>query len=47
MYTILFMADWKNVLKADPTEWLFKEDDPSEHFFALTDLLYETKADDS
>ena len=33
------MGDWKSVLNADPTDWLLGEDNPSERFFTLTDIL--------
>ena len=31
--------DWKSVLKADPTDWLLGEDNPSVRYFTLVDLL--------
>lgn len=33
------MSGWKDALRADPTEWLLEEDDPSVRYFALRDLL--------
>ncbi|MGD6806703.1 MAG: nitrogen fixation protein NifH [Candidatus Bathyarchaeia archaeon] len=33
------MGDWKKQLKADPTEWLLEEENPSVSYFALTELL--------
>ncbi len=33
------MKDWKRILKADPTDWLLEEDNPSVRYFTLTDLL--------
>ncbi len=33
------MGDWKSNLKADPTNWLLEEDNPSVRFFTLTELL--------
>ena len=33
------MSDWKLVLKADPTEWLLGEDNPSVRCFTLLDIL--------
>lgn len=32
-------TDWKSVLKADPTDWLLAEDNPSVRYFTLVDLL--------
>jgi hypothetical protein len=31
--------NWKSVLKADPTDWLLEEDNPSVRYFTLVDLL--------
>lgn len=31
--------DWKSVLKADPTDWLLEEDNPSVRYFTLKDLM--------
>jgi hypothetical protein len=33
------MGDWKSILKADPTNWLLEEDNPSVRYFTLTELL--------
>ncbi len=33
------MNGWKQVLKADPIDWLLEEDNPSVRYFALTDIL--------
>jgi hypothetical protein len=33
------LRDWKSLLKADPTEWLLGEDNPSARCFTLTDIL--------
>ena len=33
------MSDWRAVLKADPTEWLLEEDNPSVRYFTLRDIL--------
>lgn len=33
------MKDWKHALKADPTDWLLEQDNPSVRYFALIDLL--------
>jgi hypothetical protein len=35
------MGDWKSTLKADPTDWLLEEDNPSVRYFALTEILDE------
>ncbi|MHB8105697.1 MAG: nitrogen fixation protein NifH, partial [Dehalococcoidales bacterium] len=32
-------ADWKSVLKADPTAWLLEESNPSVRYFTLRDIL--------
>ncbi|MHB1314746.1 MAG: nitrogen fixation protein NifH [Christensenellales bacterium] len=32
------MNDWKAVLKADPTDWLLEEENPSVRYFALKDI---------
>jgi hypothetical protein len=31
--------DWKNILKADPTDWLLEPDDPGVRYLALRDLV--------
>jgi len=33
------LRGWKSVLKADPTEWLLGEDNPSVRCFTLIDVL--------
>ena len=33
------MKNWKNILKADPTDWLLEEENPSVRYFALKELL--------
>jgi hypothetical protein len=33
------MDKWRSYLKADPTEWLLEEDNPSVRYFTLTDIL--------
>lgn len=33
------MSNWQTILKADPTNWLLEEDNPSVRYFALKDLL--------
>lgn len=33
------MSDWKTVLKADPTNWLLEEDNPSVRYFTLKNIL--------
>lgn len=33
------MSDWKTVLKADPTNWLLEEENPSVRYFTLKDIL--------
>lgn len=33
------MNDWKNVLKADPTNWLLEEENPSVRYYALKDII--------
>jgi len=33
------MSDWRATLKADPTEWLLEEDNPSVRYFTLIDIL--------
>jgi len=36
------MTDWKTVLKADPTDWLLEEDNPSVRYYTLLDILEES-----
>lgn len=33
------MGDWRSILKADPTDWLLEEDNPSVRYFTLTEIL--------
>jgi hypothetical protein len=33
------MSNWRAALKADPTNWLLEEDNPSVRYFTLTDIL--------
>lgn len=33
------MNDWKTLLKADPTDWLLEEENPSVRYFTLKDIL--------
>lgn len=33
------MSDWKTILKADPTDWLLEEENPSVRYFTLKDIL--------
>lgn len=33
------MSDWKSVLKADPTDWLLEEENPSVRYFTLSQIL--------
>jgi hypothetical protein len=39
------MRDWKSSLKADPTNWLLEEDNPSVRYFTLTDVLERAEND--
>ena len=39
------MADWKSKLKADATDWLLEEANPSVRYFALTQLLDKPQTD--
>jgi hypothetical protein len=39
------MADWKNVLKADPTDWLLEPENPSVRYWTLRDLLDRPEGD--
>src|SRR3990170_2873462 len=39
------MGDWKSVLKADPTDWLLEEDNPSVRYFTLIDICGRAEAD--
>ncbi len=33
------MSNWKSMLKADPTDWLLEEENPSVRYFTLKDIL--------
>ena len=33
------MSDWKSILKADPTDWLLENDNPSVRYLTLTEIL--------
>jgi len=35
------MTGWKSVLKADPTDWLIEDENPSVRYFTLVDILEE------
>lgn len=39
------MANWKAQLKADATDWLLEEDNPSVRYFTLTELLDKPQTD--
>jgi len=39
------MSDWKSFLKADPTDWLLQEDNPSVRYFTLRNLLGKSEND--
>lgn len=39
------MSDWKTVLKADATNWLLEEENPSVRYFALKDILNKPEHD--
>jgi prenyltransferase beta subunit len=32
-------ADWRSILRADPTDWLLGRDNPSVRYFTLRDIL--------
>ena len=38
--------DWKTALKADPTEWLLEDENPSVRYFTLKDILDKSEDDD-
>jgi hypothetical protein len=40
------MNDFKSILKADPTEWLLEENNPSVRYYALRDILGKPENDD-
>ena len=37
------MNNWKSILKADQTNWLLEDDNPSVRYFTLVDLLNKWK----
>ncbi len=39
------MGDWKSILKADPTNWLLEEENPSVRYFTLTEILDKSISD--
>ena len=39
------MGNWKSQLKADPTEWLLEEDNPSVRYLTLVDILEKSASD--
>ena len=39
------MSNWKAALKADPTDWLLEEDNPSVRYFTLSDILDKPQGD--
>jgi len=39
------MDDWRSKLKADPTQWLLEEGNPSVRYFTLTDILERSERD--
>jgi hypothetical protein len=41
------LRGWNSLLKADPTEWLLGEDNPSVRYFTLTDVLKTSENDPS
>jgi hypothetical protein len=43
---VFAVADWKSKLKADPTDWLLEEDNPSVRYFTLTELLDKPQTDE-
>ena len=43
---VFAVADWKSMLKADPTDWLLEEDNPSVRYFTLTELLDKSQTDE-
>jgi hypothetical protein len=38
-YQVTATPDWKSFLKADPTDWLLEEENPSVRYFTLTGIL--------
>lgn len=43
---VFAVADWKSKLKADPTDWLLEQDNPSVRYFTLTELLDKSQTDE-
>jgi len=39
MILVLAVANWKSTLKADATDWLLEEDNPSVRYYTLTEIL--------
>jgi len=39
------MSDWKSALKADPTDWLLEEANPSIRYWTLKDLLHKNESE--
>jgi len=39
------MNEWKKLLKADPTDWLLEEDNPSVRYYTLTEILDKPSSD--
>jgi len=39
------MRDWKSLLKADPTDWLLEDDNPSVRYFMLINILERSGSD--
>ena len=39
------MSNWKDLLNADPTDWLLEESNPSVRYFALRWLLDKPETD--
>jgi len=39
------MSDWKSLLKADPTDWLLEENNPSIRYWTLKDLLHKSESE--
>jgi len=42
MILVFAVADWKTKLKADMTDWLLEEDNPSVRYYTLTEILDKT-----
>jgi hypothetical protein len=45
MILVFAVANWKSKLKADATDWLLEEDNPSVRYFTLTELLDKPQTD--